>query len=94
MTFGDLDLASTTGERASIFERIARVSLGAALSLILLLAMGLASAGPAQAKYASIVVDAETGEVLHARHSNTRRHPASLVKMMVDADMYESRIAG
>lgn len=62
---------------------MARVSLGAALSLILLVCLGLASAGPAQAaKYASIVVDAETGEVLHARHSNTRRYPASLVKMM------------
>ena len=62
---------------------MARVSLGAALSLILLVCLGLANAGPAQAaKYASIVVDAETGEVLHARHANTRRYPASLVKMM------------
>ena len=40
------------------------------------------TATPAQAKYAAVVVDAETGEVLHARNSNTRRYPASLVKMM------------
>ena len=40
------------------------------------------TSAPAQAKYAAVVVDAETGEVLHARNSNTRRYPASLVKMM------------
>ena len=46
------------------------------------MAAGLVTAAPAQAKYASVVIDAETGEVLHARNSKTRRHPASLVKMM------------
>ena len=40
------------------------------------------TAAPAQAKYAAFVVDAESGEVLFARNSNTRRYPASLVKMM------------
>lgn len=49
---------------------------------LLVAAAGLLTAAPAQAKYASIVVDAETGEVLHAKNSNTRNHPASLVKMM------------
>ncbi len=42
----------------------------------------LLTAAPAQAKYAAVVIDAETGEVLHARNSNTRNYPASLVKMM------------
>jgi len=41
-----------------------------------------ASALPAQAKYASYVVDADTGEVLHATNEETRNYPASLTKMM------------
>ncbi|MBK1637164.1 D-alanyl-D-alanine carboxypeptidase [Rhodovulum adriaticum] len=34
------------------------------------------------APYAAMVVDARTGEVLHARNADTRLHPASLTKMM------------
>lgn len=33
-------------------------------------------------RYAAIVVDAATGEVLFARHADSRRYPASLTKMM------------
>jgi D-alanyl-D-alanine carboxypeptidase len=36
----------------------------------------------AAAPYAAFVVDARTGEVLHARNADTRLHPASLTKMM------------
>src|SRR5690349_6429761 len=38
--------------------------------------------GSAVAKYASIVIDAETGEVLHASHADDHNYPASLTKMM------------
>lgn len=34
------------------------------------------------ARYAAIVLDATTGEVLFARHADSRRYPASLTKMM------------
>lgn len=34
------------------------------------------------APYAAYVIDARTGEVLHARNAETRLHPASLTKMM------------
>ena len=37
---------------------------------------------PAHAKYASYVVDADTGEVLHGINEETRNYPASLTKMM------------
>ncbi len=38
---------------------------------------------PASAeKYASIVIDMETGQVLHARHADEPRYPASLTKTM------------
>ncbi|MBZ8117341.1 D-alanyl-D-alanine carboxypeptidase [Roseovarius sp. LXJ103] len=36
----------------------------------------------AAAPYAAMVMDARSGEVLHARNADTRLHPASLTKMM------------
>lgn len=56
----------------------------AAVALALALAVGLAIAlpGQAQARYASIVIDAKSGRVLHAANADTRNYPASLTKMM------------
>jgi D-alanyl-D-alanine carboxypeptidase len=42
----------------------------------------LFSAHPALAKYASIIVDVDTGVVLHEVNADTRNYPASLTKMM------------
>jgi D-alanyl-D-alanine carboxypeptidase len=42
----------------------------------------LATPAAVAEKYASIVVDAETNEVLHARHADDPRYPASLTKAM------------
>lgn len=42
----------------------------------------LGAAGPASARYASIVVDFDTGRVLEAVNPDTRNYPASLTKMM------------
>ncbi len=51
--------------------------------LLLLLPMALISYSvPASAKYASLVIEEETGRVLHARNPDTLRHPASLTKIM------------
>ena len=46
--------------------------------------LALAANGPAQAaqKYASLIADAATGNVIHARHIDQKRYPASLTKMM------------
>jgi D-alanyl-D-alanine carboxypeptidase len=38
--------------------------------------------GQAQARYASIVIDTDTGRVLHEVNADTRNYPASLTKMM------------
>lgn len=58
----------------------ARSSLLAGLVMAsLLLVTPPASANP---RYASIVVDVESGAVLHARHADARRFPASLTKIM------------
>jgi D-alanyl-D-alanine carboxypeptidase len=49
---------------------------------IVALSLGTADPAAANSKYASIVVDVESGSVLHARHADSRRYPASLTKMM------------
>ena len=50
-----------------------------AIFLAVLLALGTQ---PAFAKYASLVMDAETGRVIHEINADTRNYPASLTKMM------------
>lgn len=66
------------------------------LLLVLSLLLGaLSVAPPATAeKYASIVVDQETGTVLHARHADAPRHPASLTKVMTLYMLFDEIAAG
>lgn len=40
------------------------------------------AAAPAHAKYASIVIEADSGRVLHSTNADTRNYPASLTKIM------------
>lgn len=57
----------------------ARRSVLAVLTVLSCLTLTL----PAQAeRYAAIVVDADSGEILHARHEDASRYPASLTKVM------------
>ncbi len=49
---------------------------------VLVFALALSAATGAQARYASIVIDYDTGRVLHETNADTRNYPASLVKMM------------
>src|SRR5262252_2930449 len=53
------------------------------------------SSHPAQcAPYADIVVDANTGNVLHATNPDALRHPASLTKIMTLYMLFEQLEAG
>jgi D-alanyl-D-alanine carboxypeptidase len=53
--------------------------------------LGLAIAGPGfAAPYAAVVIDARSGEVLHARNADSRLHPASLTKMMTLYVVFEA----
>jgi D-alanyl-D-alanine carboxypeptidase len=56
---------------------------GVALLCVLFLST-LLFALPVQAnsKYASLVIDADSGKILHSRHADARRYPASLTKLM------------
>ena len=46
------------------------------------------------ARYASIVIDADTGRVLHATNPDTRNYPASLTKMMTLYLVFEAIESG
>ncbi|WP_236645250.1 D-alanyl-D-alanine carboxypeptidase [Aidingimonas lacisalsi] len=67
------------------------ISLPFMLMMMATLMLGLASsAQAANPRYASIVVDAASGEVLHAENANARRYPASLTKMMTLYLLFEA----
>lgn len=57
--------------------RLVRVAVPVVCAALLVL-----PARPAAAGYASIVIDADNGKVLHEANAEKRNHPASLVKMM------------
>lgn len=73
-------MGTEKGTRPGAGGRMARTGL-AALLLSAAFLLALAST-PVHAKYASLVMDAETGRVLHAVNADTRNYPASLTKMM------------
>lgn len=51
--------------------------------------VGFASSASANPKYAALVIDAHTGKILHSRHANKQRHPASLTKIMTLYILFE-----
>lgn len=60
--------------------------------LCALAAAFLVVAGPAQAqsRYASVVIDADTGQVLHDRFADAPRYPASITKVMTLYLLFEA----
>ena len=72
------------------------------LALCLTLAAGLGvfspamaqPAGTSESKYAAIVVDAATGEVLYAKNADALRHPASITKIMTLYLTFEALASG
>ena len=59
-----------------------RSTTARAAAALLVFALAFGVAGGAQARYASIVIDYDTGRVLHETNADTRNYPASLAKMM------------
>lgn len=62
--------------------------------LVATAALFLLLASPAFAKYASMVVDADTGEVLHSVNADDRNYPASLTKIMTLYLLFDELEAG
>jgi D-alanyl-D-alanine carboxypeptidase len=62
--------------------------------MLAILAPAIADGALANPKYASIVIDHNTGRVLHERHADARRYPASLTKMMTRYMVFERLRSG
>lgn len=60
------------------------------LVLAILFILSLANPVQANPRYAAIVIDADTGEVLHETNADARRYPASLTKMMTLYMLFEA----
>jgi D-alanyl-D-alanine carboxypeptidase len=70
-------------------KRLRAVVCAAVLATVAVLAPGTADA-----KYASLVIDADTGRVLHSVNADTRNYPASLTKMMTLYMVFEALTTG
>ncbi len=85
-------------EKAAINQRLSQVHRFqmAAITLGLGAVIWLAAAFSADAatKYASMVINAKTGEVVHARYADDKRYPASLTKMMTLYMTFEALAEG
>lgn len=68
-------------------------ALKSALVAGTLLTLGMTFTATAE-KYASIVIDLETDEVLHARHADAPRYPASLTKAMTLYMLFDAMKSG
>ncbi|WP_135077609.1 D-alanyl-D-alanine carboxypeptidase [Terasakiella sp. SH-1] len=69
---------------SSPFKRPMGIALFAAL------VFGILVSSHSHAKYASFVMDADTGHVLHSVNADTRNYPASLTKMMTLFMLFEA----
>jgi D-alanyl-D-alanine carboxypeptidase len=84
----------------AMFEPARRILLTLALSVVAfaMSANGAAFAEPryatSESKYAAIVVDAKTGEVLYSKNPDSSRYPASITKIMTLYLTFEALEAG
>jgi D-alanyl-D-alanine carboxypeptidase len=62
--------------------------------LFVLIAVSIPSGARADAKYSSLVIDADTGVILHDENAGEYRYPASLVKMMTLYMAFQSLESG
>ena len=80
-----------------VLRRVSLARVGLALSVCVAVGFGL-FAGPktaeANPRYAALVVDARTGNVLFSRHADAPRFPASLTKVMTLYVLFEELEAG
>ncbi|MCE8016954.1 D-alanyl-D-alanine carboxypeptidase [Halomonas sp. MCCC 1A17488] len=64
--------------------------LGVAIFFLLCLQLLTVSTAQANPRYAAIVIDVESGDVLHADNADATRYPASLTKMMTLYMLFEA----
>ena len=71
-----------------------RLGTGVAAVLTVLAALSIHSGAATAARYSSIVVDATTGQILHAEDADALRYPASLTKTMTLYMVFDHLKAG
>ena len=65
-----------------------------ALIAAILVIIAVAASAEANPKYASFIIDADTGKVLYSRNADAPRYPASLTKMMTLYMLFEAMEQG
>ena len=88
MMSGMMDILVNSRALRRIFDPRGIARTGFATLLLILLI--LTATHNASAKYASIVVNAKTGEIVHGTNVDTRNYPASLTKMMTLFMVFEA----
>ena len=75
-----------------VFRRIfnTRIITRSGFAALILITSVLIATSNATAKYASIVVNAKTGEIVHGTNVDTRNYPASLTKIMTLFMVFEA----
>lgn len=71
-----------------------RSSFGVAFFVLFCLQLLLLGSAQANPRYAAIVIDVESGDVLHAANADATRYPASLTKMMTLYMLFEALESG
>lgn len=71
----------------TVLKRIRKEGFFVLVVLLLLLLVSTVQANP---RYASIVIDVDTGKVLHESNADASRYPASLTKMMTLYMLFEA----
>ena len=69
------------------FAACIRAKISAAFMIIIAM---IVSSGPVLANYASLIMDASNGRVLHETNADLTRYPASLTKMMTSYLLFEA----
>ncbi|MCC5882218.1 MAG: D-alanyl-D-alanine carboxypeptidase [Halomonas sp.] len=67
-----------------------RPNFGVAVFFLLFIQLLVISSAQANPRYAAIVIDVESGDVLHAANPDATRYPASLTKMMTLYMLFEA----
>ena len=76
--------------RERMKQKILTLSKSTIVVILLAAIAGFVSSGPAFAKPAAIIVDAETGAILEAKRPDHRHYPASLTKLMTLYLLFEA----
>lgn len=75
-----------------MFQQICsyKMALIPIIALFFLISGAFSAPAHANPKYASIIMDSDTGMILHQRHANKKLHPASLTKVMTLLMVFEA----